>query len=103
MLFLVQPLSRQGFVSPPHFPFVSFPSFEPLVLTQPHLTFEPLVLTWLHSTLKPSVPMQPHSTLLGFIGVKNDTFPGILHEFAKEDKGKELALGGFKSLPPIDA
>jgi hypothetical protein len=47
--------------------------------------------------------MQPHSTLLGFIGVKNDTFPGILHEFAKEDKGKELALGGFKSLPPIDA
>jgi hypothetical protein len=40
---------------------------------------------------------------LGFIGAEDDTFPGVLHEFAKEDKGKEFALGGFKSPPLVDA
>jgi hypothetical protein len=74
---LVQPSPHQGFVSPPHFPLASLPSFEPLVSTRPHSTFEP------------SVPTRPHSTLLGFVGAKDDTLHGVLHEFAKEEKGKE--------------
>ncbi len=38
-----------------------------------------------------------------FIGAKDDTLHGVLHEFVKEDKGKEFILKGFKSPPPIDA
>ncbi len=44
----------------------------------------------------------PHSTFVGFVGVKDDTFPRVFHEFAEEDEGKKLALIGFKSPPPID-
>ncbi len=40
---------------------------------------------------------------MGFDGVKNDKLPRFLHETAKEDKGKELILEGFKFLLLIDA
>ncbi len=47
--------------------------------------------------------MQLHLTLVGFNGARDDTLLGVLHEFAKEDKGKKFALRDFRSLPPVDA
>jgi hypothetical protein len=44
----------------------------------------------------------PHSPLAGFNGPKDDGVRGVFHETTKEDKGKELVLGGFKSFPPMD-
>jgi hypothetical protein len=41
--------------------------------------------------------------LARFDGAKEDALLGVLHEIAKEDKGKELALGGFRSPPPMGA
>lgn len=37
-----------------------------------------------------------------FDGVKDDKLLRILHEIIVEDKGKELALGHFKSPPPVN-
>ncbi len=79
MFFLVQPSPYRSFASPPHFPFVSLPSFEPLVPTQLHLT------------------------LVGFKGAIDDALFGVLHEFAKEDKGNKFVLKDFRSPPPVDA
>jgi hypothetical protein len=64
MSSLVQPLLCQGFVSPPHSPPTSLPSFQQLV------------------------PMQLHSTLARFDGVKTNILLGVFHESTKEDKGK---------------
>jgi hypothetical protein len=36
--------------------------------------------------------MQPHLTLARFDGAGDDTLHGILHESAKEDKGKEFVF-----------
>jgi hypothetical protein len=47
--------------------------------------------------------MRPHSTFAEFNGAKDDTFPIVLHEIVKGDKGKKLALRGLRPLPPIDA
>ncbi len=49
------------------------------------------------------VSLQSHSPLVGFVGAGDNTFLGVLHEFAEEDKGKELVLGGFRSPPSITA
>jgi hypothetical protein len=35
-------------------------------------------------------------------GAKDEKLPQVLHEIPEEDKGLELALGSFKSPPPID-
>jgi hypothetical protein len=43
-----------------------------------------------------------HSTLAKFDGVGVNTFLGVLHEFAKQDKGKEFTLRVLRSFPPID-
>jgi len=67
-------LPNQGFLSPPPF----LPSLKRLVLSR------------------------PHSPLAGFNGPEDDGVSGVLHETTKEDKGKELVLGGFKSFPPMD-
>jgi hypothetical protein len=40
---------------------------------------------------------------VGFNGAGDDPLPSVLHETAKEDKGKELTLRGFKSPPLVDA
>ncbi len=50
-----------------------------------------------------SIPSQPHSPLAWFDKVKKDAFLKVFHENVKEDKGKELAFGGFKPPPPMDA
>ncbi len=44
---------------------------------------------------------RPHSPLAGFNGPKDDGVHGVLHEITKEDEGKELAFGGFRS-PFVD-
>jgi len=54
-------------------------------------------------SFKPLVPTQLHLTLVGFNGVRDDTFLGVLHEFAKEDKGKKFTLRDFRSPHPVDA
>jgi hypothetical protein len=46
--------------------------------------------------------MWPHLTLVGFDGVGVGTFPRIFHKSTKQYKGKELALGVFKSPFPIN-
>ncbi len=47
--------------------------------------------------------LQPHSPLARFDGVEDDALPGVLHETTKEDKGKKLTLGGFRSPLLVDA
>ncbi len=47
-------------------------------------------------------PSRLHLLLAGFDGVKNDALPLVLHGIAKENKGKELALEGFKSSFLVD-
>ncbi len=42
-------------------------------------------------------------TLARFDGVGANTFLRILHEYAKQDKGKELIFGAFRSPPPVNA
>ncbi len=46
--------------------------------------------------------MWPHSPLAGFNGAEDDALPSVFHGTTKEDKGKELALGGFRFPPPMD-
>jgi hypothetical protein len=46
--------------------------------------------------------LRPHSPLAGFDGAEDDTLLGVLFGTTKEDKGKDLAFGGFRSLPPMD-
>lgn len=46
--------------------------------------------------------MHLHSPFVGFDGAEDDGVFGILHETAKEDKGKKPTLGGFRSPPPWD-
>jgi len=43
-----------------------------------------------------------HSTLTRFIGARDDTLPGVLREFVKENKGKKFVLRGLRFPPPID-
>ncbi len=69
----IQPLPNQSSLSPPP----SLPSFMSLVLLCPHLPF------------------------VGFDG-PDDGVHGVFHETTKEDKGKKLAFGGFRSLPLVD-
>jgi hypothetical protein len=40
---------------------------------------------------------------VGFNGAGDDTLLGVLHEFAKEDKGKKFALKDFRSPHPVNA
>jgi hypothetical protein len=40
---------------------------------------------------------------VGFNGVEDDAFLGILRGIVEEDKGKKLVLGGIKSFLPVDA
>ncbi len=40
---------------------------------------------------------------MGFNGAGDDTLPSVFHETAKENKGKELALRGFRSPPFVNA
>jgi len=54
-------------------------------------TFEPSVLSWLQ------LPFAR------FDGAKDDKLPKLLHETTKKDKGKEFAFKGFKSPFLIDA
>ncbi len=42
-------------------------------------------------------------SLWDLMGAKQDALPGVLHETIEEDKGKELAFGGFRSPPLVDA
>ncbi len=39
---------------------------------------------------------------MGFDGVGVDTFPRVFHKSTKQDKGKKLALGVFRSPLPIN-
>jgi hypothetical protein len=41
--------------------------------------------------------------LVGFDGTRDDSFLRVFHEIAKEDKGKELILEGFRSPLPVNA
>jgi hypothetical protein len=43
-----------------------------------------------------------HIPLARFDGAEDDALIGVLHEIAKEDKGKKFALGGFKSPLLVD-
>jgi len=40
---------------------------------------------------------------VGFDGARDDILLKVLHEVVKEDKGRKLDFGGFKSPLPIDA
>ncbi len=40
--------------------------------------------------------------LAKFNGAENDALPSVLHGIVKEDKGKELAIEGFKSFLLVD-
>jgi hypothetical protein len=40
---------------------------------------------------------------VGFNGAIDDALFGVLHEFAKEDKGKKFVLKDFRSPPLVDA
>jgi hypothetical protein len=74
MSFPIQPSPNQGSSSP----VLSLPTLEWLIPSHLHLPF-----AW-------------------FDGAKEDALPKVFHETIKEDKGKELAFGGFKSFLPVD-
>ncbi len=64
--------------------------------------FPTSLYTYVFLSFEPSISLQPHSPLSRFDGAGDDTLPRVFHEIAKEDKGKKLVIGGFKSPPPID-
>jgi len=52
-------------------------------------------------SFKRLVLSHPHSPLAKFDGPEDDGVRGVFHETTEENKGKEFALGGFTSPPPM--